>query len=643
MMARLGAALLLAAALAGPGGPAGGGAASGAPFPPGLCLRVAASYPSDGMVGLFTDTVVVRFREPLDPASVDSGLFRMERSGMPVPGSAALMDGGETHLGRRTVVWTPDAPLPPASGFRFLADRGIRSVRGRVLEDPFTAAFTTDGSKPAWVVTPVPPDQGLVRAPRLGPPPRVRWTFPQAGFGNVYSDEVRVRFNRPMDPGALEGGAFRILQDGDPLPGTVSFPEEWGLREVLFVPERPLFRDTTFQMVVTRDARTRQGRFLREEFRAGFGTSPFKGGVKPLKPGDFAEPPVPLSQGRAFHTACVLFDGRVLAAGGQDLGGNPLSSTELFGAGGASREDGPALAMARRKHAAATLKDGRVLVCGGFGPTGSILSSVEIYDPATGAWTEGPPMREGRASHTVTVFDNGKVLAAGGYSTDQGWFDYARTAEILDPRFGSWTATASPPVAERGGHTATLLPDGRVFLAGGTRPTVLVDEVYVPGAEAFLTTATPLEHRVFHAAALTKSGTVLLAGGGPPRAEQFDPSRDSFSDAGSCPPYGLPVSESPYFATLTRIPGGGRIALIGGLSVGGGGGGSDLVLAQVQLWDPSGGGGKGAFFPMLFDLEVPRAAHTVTPLFGGSFLILGGFGTGGPGNESRVTVFTPSQ
>jgi hypothetical protein len=170
-----------------------------------------------------------------------------------------------------------------------------------------------------------------------------------------------------------------------------------------------------------------------------------------------------------------------------------------------------------------------------------------------------------------------------------------------------------------------------------------VNELYEPGTGTFTPTGPPTEHRIFHAACLTKIGSVLLAGGGPARAEQFFPSTGGHADAGSCAASGLPEIVGPFHASLTLVPGGGRVVLVGGLVPGVGGGGSDLVLDQVQVWDPASSGGTGGFYQMLFDLKVPRAAHTVTPLPNGGHLLAGGLGTDGVANERRLTIFLPTQ
>ena len=89
--------------------------------------------------------------------------------------------------------------------------------------------------------------------------------------------------------------------------------------------------------------------------------------------------------------------------------------------------------------------------------------SAEVYDPATGRWTLVPvPMVVDRAYHTATLLGNGKVLLAGG---DGNGFD---SAELYNPGSRTFTPTGSMH-DERYRHSATLLPNGRVLVAGGGR------------------------------------------------------------------------------------------------------------------------------------------------------------------------------
>jgi hypothetical protein len=628
---RVGAAVLGAFLVLAPGEarPQGGGR--------GALLRVRAVWPRFGAADVLTDPVVVRFSRPVDLSTVDLGNFRVNTAGEPLHGTFSL--GSD----QREVVFTPWWAFHPGDPVRVRIADGITGAQGEPLAEPFLWEFRTSDSKSDGSVVPLGPRDVPRRIPRLGPPPKVTWTFPSSGLAAVYSDEILIRFDRPMATDSIDGTSFNIRMDGIPLPGAISFPEEWTNREVRFLPESPLFADSRFDMVVTRDARSARGRFLRQEFRAGFATSPFKGGVPPLRPGDFTPGPS-LEVGRAFHVAASLPGGDVVLAGGEDYNGAALAATEVFHAASGAMQRVGDLGIARRAAAAVSFPDGRVLVCGGYGPLGTTLSSAEIFDPTSGTWSAAPPMRVGRARHTATLLPNGKVLVSAGYTTDGGPLAYTRTAEVYDRVLNAWTLTAAAPLVDRGAHTATLLGNGRVLLVGGTRPAVKTAEIYTPQTESFAALdAETLEWRSFHAAALTRNGTVLIAGGGPARAELFDPATGSFSDAGSCPPVALPTGDSPLYATLTALPGFGRVALLGGLSVGGGEGGGDLVLDQVQVWGQSPDRPTGGFYPMIFNLEVPRAGHTVSPLSDGSFLLAGGLGTDGVENERRCTRFKPSE
>ena len=72
------------------------------------------------------------------------------------------------------------------------------------------------------------------------------------------------------------------------------------------------------------------------------------------------------------------------------------------------------------------------------------------------------------SDHTATLLPNGKVLVAGGASEKFGFHD---TAELYDPATGTWNLTGS--LSEfRAEHTATLLPNGKVLVAGGAGFTI---------------------------------------------------------------------------------------------------------------------------------------------------------------------------
>src|SRR5207253_1105052 len=117
---------------------------------------------------------------------------------------------------------------------------------------------------------------------------------------------------------------------------------------------------------------------------------------------------------------------------------------------------------------ATLLPSGTVLVAGGYNGTGGFWASAELYDPVAGSWSATGSMSTSRVGHTATLLLNGTVLVAGGFYYD-GAEHILASAELYDPAMGTWTATASM-TTPRESHTATLLPSGKVLVAGGFGP-----------------------------------------------------------------------------------------------------------------------------------------------------------------------------
>ena len=192
----------------------------------------------------------------------------------------------------------------------------------------------------------------------------------------------------------------------------------------------------------------------------------------------------------------------------------------------------------------ALLTDGNVLVLGGwtseerFPPVETIytvLPTVEQYDPSTNEWTEVTPMTQPRSQETATVMPEGDVLVTGGVNqiNDGPFADSVNTTEIYDPGTNSWRALAPMAIA-RDGHTATLLPDGTVLVAGGGdcstlpsvgaclgygSPSVSGDccaassaELYNPATNTWSFTA-PVTSGVESTATLMPEGALLVTGG----------------------------------------------------------------------------------------------------------------------------------
>jgi hypothetical protein len=107
-----------------------------------------------------------------------------------------------------------------------------------------------------------------------------------------------------------------------------------------------------------------------------------------------------------------------------------------------------------------------VLVAGGQ-TSFAYLSSAELYNPASGTWIPTNSLNTARSQHTATLLPNGKVLVAGGIGPIIGvGYGALTSAELYDPELGTWTVTGLLNTA-RYDHTATLLTDGTVLVAGG--------------------------------------------------------------------------------------------------------------------------------------------------------------------------------
>jgi hypothetical protein len=122
--------------------------------------------------------------------------------------------------------------------------------------------------------------------------------------------------------------------------------------------------------------------------------------------------------------------------------------------------------------AAVLLKDGRVLVTGGTDDPGS-TSFADIYDSSSGVFSATGRMMYDRSTHTATLLPDGTVLVAGG--------DRFGTAELYEPLKGAFSATGTM-TAPREAATATLLRDGTVLIAGSRClcPAATSAEIYHP-------------------------------------------------------------------------------------------------------------------------------------------------------------------
>ncbi len=172
---------------------------------------------------------------------------------------------------------------------------------------------------------------------------------------------------------------------------------------------------------------------------------------------------------RYGHTATLLANGKVLVAGGGNDTNSYLTSAELFDPATGTWTPTGSLGTARYGHTATLLANGQVLVVEGA-YLSDFAGSAELYDPATGVWSPTASLTNAPEGYTATLLANGKVLVAGGSYYDINVNSIVSTsAELYDPATGVWTTTGSLGAPRDDGHTATLLANGKVLVAGGLR------------------------------------------------------------------------------------------------------------------------------------------------------------------------------
>ena len=327
-------------------------------------------------------------------------------------------------------------------------------------------------------------------------------------------------------------------------------------------------------------------------------------------------------------------------AGGASGGGMGGTTVAAGGAGGGGAHGGgaggttsprpvekwvalPSLSMPRWKHTATVLADGRVLIVGGqyaaydatamYMSATKVAATAEIYDPATETFTATGSLAGPRFNHTATLLPDGRVLIAGGASDTA----LVAVAELFDPATGTFQKTGSL-LTPRNAAVATLLGSGKVLIAGGTNGSDLAScELYDPATGSFVATGGLVSPRQGHTATVLTDGRVLLVGGGiftiPPNfvtAEIYDPATGLSSATG-------PLAARRDSHTATRL-GDGRVLIAGGEG-GGGSSGGQQDLDTAEIFDPASSTFKRTGF-----LATERLLHTATLLPDGRVLIAGG-------------------
>lgn len=245
---------------------------------------------------------------------------------------------------------------------------------------------------------------------------------------------------------------------------------------------------------------------------------------------------------QVVDTATLLDEGNVLVTGlfGPSEYMPSIGAVEYRPSSGSWTSVATPPSAAERDRIAVLLPGGDVLLAGGisteqvFEPPHPVeerqtsYADAEVFDPVADTWTPVAPMRVPRIAPTATILQGGQALVTGGLTevSPAGAGASLNSTEAFDPASGTWSARA-PMAFARGKHSASLLPDGRVLVAGGSdcgsgscigygaaSGCCAADtaEIYDPAADAWTATE-PVLTLAEHAASVLPDGSVLISGG----------------------------------------------------------------------------------------------------------------------------------
>jgi hypothetical protein len=271
----------------------------------------------------------------------------------------------------------------------------------------------------------------------------------------------------------------------------------------------------------------------------------------------------------------------------------------------------------RGMHTATLLKNGKVLVVGGYGGPSWGNTYPELYDPATNTWayagsTGGGSYQNNMFAHTATLLSSGEVLVVGGATYSPCCYG-TKGVMLYHPDTNTWSP--SPQTYDfRDYHTATLLPNGKVLVAGGNQggdqnPSYKTTEIYDPATNTWSRAKDMIFARQNHFAILLPSGKVLV-GSGTARdgwlltsTELYDPATNTWTQSGD-------MLNAHLGVTPVLLPGG-QVLIVGG--------NNNSSWESAEEYNPQTGAWQS-----VADMPLIRIQNAVTLLSNGQVLVAGG-------------------
>lgn len=408
-------------------------------------------------------------------------------------------------------------------------------------------------------------------------PPRVVRTSPVNGRTDVaINASIAVIFSEPVDPGTVNTTTFRLLKDGQPVPGAVR-PLAGSSVGIEFVPATPLSAATAYELVLSQQIADLTGDQLEAQATAGFTTAAT--GAIPAS-GDLAftvQPSEVFSRAEMFpHLQVTVRD----AAGAIDLTSTDTVTLSLGNNPGKALLTGWTSAVV----------EGGVANFGGIAVSGpgsgyTLVASAGARTGTSGGFTVLASPWQPKALpptcryYTAATAVNGVLYLIGGLGTDD-WvtLDLAyATVEAYDPATNLWTTRASMPTAR--GQSAVGVVDGIIYVIGGSTEAagaLATVEAYDPATDTWTTKAPMTTARAGLGVGVV-NGKIVAVGGDNSRGtvEMYDPVTDTWSPRASMPtPRWMPA-----------------VAVVNGIVYTVGGyyapGGSTIVTDVVESYDPA--------------------------------------------------------